>query len=378
MDPLTHTCVGAGLSAAGLRRTTALATPTLILAANAPDIDILAGFGAPYLSLAFRRGLTHGVPALLVLPLIVTTLLLGWDRWIRRRRRPDAEPARALPLWTLATLGVWTHPVLDWLNTYGMRWLLPFDGRWSYGDAVFILDPWLWLLLVGPTFLFWSSGAVVRGLWFLLALTLSLPVLWADVVPGWAGGLWLAGIGAWILLRLRGPGSGSAQGIARACLIGAGLYLAAMVGQGSLAESIVLDEAGGREVVEALMVGPLPADPSGAQVVVQEAERYRTGEFRWNRRPRVIWDREPRPRLDVTGEPSIRDMIAAAREHPEARRYLTWARFPIFRVDSGPGGVCHVKLLDARYVERGNGDGGGPLSGPRVLVPCPTPPSRIP
>jgi inner membrane protein len=377
VDPLTHTCVGAGLSAAGLRRTTALATPTLILAANAPDIDILTSFGAPYLSLELRRGLTHGVPALLVLPLFVTALILGWDRWIRRRRRPDADPARALPLWALANLGVWTHPVLDWLNTYGMRWLLPFDGRWSYGDAVFILDPWLWLLLVGPTFLFWSSGAGARMLWALLALALSLPVLLAEMVPGWARVLWIAGIGSWILLRLRHrSGSEDAQRIVRACLIVAGLYLAAMVGQGSLTSSIVQEEAGGSEVVEALMVGPLPADPFGAQVVVQEAESYRTGEFRWNRRPRVRWNAESLPRLEVTGDRDTLAMIATAREHPEARRYLAWARFPIFRVGVDLSAVCQVKLLDARYVDRGNG--GGALSGPRVQVPCPTPPASTP
>ncbi len=376
MDPLTHTCVGAGLSAAGLRRTTALATPTLILAANAPDIDIFTSFGAPYLSLELRRGLTHGVPALLVLPVLVTALVLGWDRWIRRRRRPDAEPTRALPLWALATLGVWTHPALDWLNTYGMRWFLPFDGRWSYGDAVFIMDPWLWLLLVGPTFLFWSSGVGIRILWALLALVLSVPVLLAEMVPGWARVLWIAGIGVWILLRVRHrPGSNDAQGIVRLCLLGAGLYLVGMVGQSSMVNSIVVDEAGGSEVVEALMVGPLPADPFGAQVVVQEAETYRTGEFRWNRRPRVDWNDELLTRLEVTGDSETRAMIATATEHPEAQRYLTWARFPIFRIDAGPGPACQVKLLDARYVDRGDGNGGGALSGPRIQVPCPTPPT---
>jgi len=36
------------------------------------------------------------------------------------------------------------HPTLDWLNTYGMRWLMPFSGRWFYGDAVFIVDPGCW------------------------------------------------------------------------------------------------------------------------------------------------------------------------------------------------------------------------------------------
>ena len=42
-----------------------------------------------------------------------------------------------------------THPVLDWLNNYGIRLLMPFSPRWFYGDAVFIIDPWLWLALGG-------------------------------------------------------------------------------------------------------------------------------------------------------------------------------------------------------------------------------------
>ena len=32
------------------------------------------------------------------------------------------------------------QPLLDWLNTYGVRFLMPFDGTWFYGDALFIID----------------------------------------------------------------------------------------------------------------------------------------------------------------------------------------------------------------------------------------------
>ena len=47
----------------------------------------------------------------------------------------------------LSYLGVLSHVALDWLNTYGVRLLMPFDGRWFYGDTLFIIDPWLWLTL---------------------------------------------------------------------------------------------------------------------------------------------------------------------------------------------------------------------------------------
>ncbi|MEX0342766.1 MAG: metal-dependent hydrolase, partial [Erythrobacter sp.] len=40
-----------------------------------------------------------------------------------------------------------THPALDWLNVYGIRLLEPFSSRWFYGDTLFIIDVWLWVLL---------------------------------------------------------------------------------------------------------------------------------------------------------------------------------------------------------------------------------------
>ena len=58
MDNLTHSLVGAALSRAGLDRRTPLATATLVVAANAPDIDVLSFVRGPYFALSFRRGIT--------------------------------------------------------------------------------------------------------------------------------------------------------------------------------------------------------------------------------------------------------------------------------------------------------------------------------
>jgi hypothetical protein len=41
MDPLAHTLFGATMAEAGLKRKTALATATLIIGANIPDIDAI-------------------------------------------------------------------------------------------------------------------------------------------------------------------------------------------------------------------------------------------------------------------------------------------------------------------------------------------------
>ena len=46
-----------------------------------------------------------------------------------------------------------THPILDWTNSYGVRFFLPWSSKWFYGDLVYIVDPYLWLILGGACFL---------------------------------------------------------------------------------------------------------------------------------------------------------------------------------------------------------------------------------
>lgn len=77
MDNLCHTLVGAAMGEGGLKRRTALAMPALLIGANLPDVDVLAYLWGPDTALGFRRGWTHGVPALVVWPFILTGLLLA-------------------------------------------------------------------------------------------------------------------------------------------------------------------------------------------------------------------------------------------------------------------------------------------------------------
>ena len=85
MDPLTHTLVGASLAATQLGRKTRLAAPALVIGANLPDIDVLSYFHGEDFALGFRRGWTHGVLALVVLPALLAGLLMLWDRWRGQR-----------------------------------------------------------------------------------------------------------------------------------------------------------------------------------------------------------------------------------------------------------------------------------------------------
>lgn len=148
MDNLTHSMVGAVLGQMGLRRKSGLAMPTLIIAANIPDIDATCTIWGT-LSLEMRRGLTHGPIAMLALPLLLTGAMIAFDRW--RRRRPSGVYLPVNPGWLLALayIGTLSHPAMDWLNSYGIRLLEPFSSRWFYGDTLFIIDIWLWAMLIG-------------------------------------------------------------------------------------------------------------------------------------------------------------------------------------------------------------------------------------
>ena len=146
MDNLTHSLVGAVLGQAGLKRLSGLGLPTLIIAANIPDID--AGctvYGIE--SLAMRRGLTHGPIAMLVLPVLLTGAMVAWDRWQSKRgTRPiDRPEVKPFALFLLALIGTLSHPAFDWLNNYGIRLLEPFSHQWFYGDSIFIIDLWMWI-----------------------------------------------------------------------------------------------------------------------------------------------------------------------------------------------------------------------------------------
>jgi inner membrane protein len=150
VDNLTHSLVGALLGQAGLKRRTGLAMPALIIGANIPDIDAACFFWLEGVEhLGFRRGITHGPPAMVLLPLLLAGALWWFDRWqTSRGTRPDARlPVSFKWLYLLSLVGTLSHPLFDWFNVYGIRLLEPFSSHWFHGDVLFIIDVWLWALL---------------------------------------------------------------------------------------------------------------------------------------------------------------------------------------------------------------------------------------
>ncbi|MGH7630630.1 MAG: metal-dependent hydrolase [Gemmatimonadales bacterium] len=302
MDNLCHTLAGAALARAGLDRRTPLAMPTLLVAANLPDVDVLAYLRDPLFALTFRRGWTHGVLAMAVLPVGLAGVMVAWDRMLRLRWRPGAKPAPPRDLLLVSLVGVLSHSLLDLLNTYGVRLLMPVSDRWFYGDTLFIIDAWL-------------SG--------LLAMA------W---LVGWGGrGRERAGEGR----------SGSARR-ARLVLGLAGLYIGGMFALGQVARRSAAREAAAIGIRPArIMASPVPVDPLRRSVLLDLGGSYRWGSFDW-RRP------APRSMLEPHAIPRNFEhpAVAAALEQPDGRAFRRWSRFPA--AATFPGGV---RLYDLRYAD---------------------------
>jgi len=166
---------------AGLNRKTALATLTLTLAAEAPDLDVLSRFGGPAFGFAHHRGFTH---SLLGVPLdaaaVVGFVYLIWRLRGRKVKDPKLPPRWGL-LFFYACLAGFSHILLDFTNNYGVRPFWPFYEKWYSWDIVFIVEPvmlaLLFLGLVLPAFFSMIDreiGARQRGPRGSVAATLAL------------------------------------------------------------------------------------------------------------------------------------------------------------------------------------------------------------
>ncbi|HEV3329464.1 MAG TPA: metal-dependent hydrolase [Bryobacteraceae bacterium] len=138
MDPLTHTATGLFLSRAGLNRLTPMAAPIVMLAANAPDIDIVTLAGGPLNYLHYHRHLTHALAAMPLMALLPVVLV--WAVGRRPIRWGGAFPA--------ALVAVASHLLLDYTNVYGIRLLLPFSPAWLRLDWTPVVDLWIWSALL--------------------------------------------------------------------------------------------------------------------------------------------------------------------------------------------------------------------------------------
>jgi len=138
LDNLTHSLVGLFLARAGLRNATPRGTLLMVLAANAPDADVVCTLGGAVSYIHWHRNLTHALIAMPVMAIAMVALV----RLISR------TPARWLPAFFAALIGVASHLALDLTNNYGVRLLLPFSGRWFSLDATPVIDFTIWAILL--------------------------------------------------------------------------------------------------------------------------------------------------------------------------------------------------------------------------------------
>jgi len=293
LDNICHTLTGAALSRAGLGGRTRFGPTALLVGANLPDLDVLV-FATNQSAVAFRRGWTHGVVAQVALPVLLTAVL-----WLLARRRASGHRTPLRPAWLLALsyLGVLSHVGLDYLNTYGVRLLAPFDWRWFYGDAVFIVDPWLWFVL---------------------------------------------GAGTWLARR-----HGTTRP-ARVAIVTALCYVAAMVAGTRVARAAVLEawrEAGNRPP-RAVMVGPVPLRPLSREVILDAGDAYVSGRFAFP--ADVAFSPERVPKNDTA--PSVE----VASRADDVRAFLVWSRFPYWTIEpEGAAGQVRVTVGDMRFGAQG-------------------------
>jgi inner membrane protein len=185
LEPLTHFLTGACLGRAGLNRKTALATATVTLAAEAPDLDVLGRIKGPVFGFAHHRGFTHSFLGLtLVSAAVVALMYLVWRMRGRKTSHPHGPPRWGL-LFLFAYAAGLSHILLDFTNNYGVRPFWPFSGKWYSWDIVFIVEPVILILLMAglavPALFAWisksskkSSNTVHRGPVGKLAAKLAL------------------------------------------------------------------------------------------------------------------------------------------------------------------------------------------------------------
>lgn len=377
MDNLTHSLVGLAASKAGLEKLSPHASLCSIVAANAPDSDIAAIlFGDRWTYLEHHRGITHSIIGTLVLALFVPLLFYGLDRFISRLRgRAPTIKVKGLIVTSLLVSA--THPLLDWTNNYGVRPLLPWTAEWFYGDLVFIVDPFMWLMFGGASFLLAKTRRQVI-FWLLLAIVLTYLVIAMPARRGIETGwplrvLWIIAILALAVSFMLNAGKRWGNRLAVTAFALVGLYIGALALLHQAAVSEVREQAraianqNGESVTDVAAM-PTLANPFNWLCIVETefaAYRFELSVLS-GRNDAAGFVRHERG--DISNSPAVEQ----AWQDRRAKIFLRFARFPVVHV---VGADCLTETLvqfaDLRYTQPGSTRGTFSLELP---VECPTRP----
>jgi membrane-bound metal-dependent hydrolase YbcI (DUF457 family) len=150
LDNLTHSLFGATLARTPLSRAGRGTTIALIVASNAPDVDIVMTAGGAVKYLEWHRGISHGPIGIVGLGVITAGMV-----WMGRRVYDQRSPSKAGEqdasfgmLVAVSIIGVLLHVLMDLPTSYGTRLLSPFDWHWFAVDWMPIVDIYLLMALV--------------------------------------------------------------------------------------------------------------------------------------------------------------------------------------------------------------------------------------
>ena len=375
MDNLTHSLVGLTVAKAGLEKLSPHATTLCVVAANFPDSDIVViPFGDRWTFLQHHRGITHAIVGVVALAILLPLIFYAVDRlWSRFRNRTPQTNLKGLMIASLIASA--THPLLDWTNNYGIRFFLPWSQKWSYGDLVFIVDPYIWLILGGASFLLTSQTTVRRVMWALVAAVLTFLVVASPRSsnlpnPRLIALLWIVAIVLLIVLFVKDArerwGSRIAL-VAIAMVLCYWSFLAiahsrAVIRGGEEAARIAGSNG---EVVGRIAAMPRLANPFRWDCVFETDHatyRFDLGLFDTARPAIPVRYEKP------TGK--VKEVLDKASQQRPAQVFLGFARFPVVKIANADCVTTTlVQFADLRYTEPGRSRGSFSLELP---VECPS------
>lgn len=381
MDNFSHSLAGLAAAKAGLERLSPGAGALCVLAANTPDADIVVLlFGGRWAFLQHHRGITHSIVGTLGLAIILPLIFYLADRTIARMR--SRQPSTRLKGLIAASLIVTaTHPLMDWANNYGVRLWLPWSSQWSYGDLVFIVDPFLWFVLGGAGFLLTSKSKLQIAFWLAPALVITYLLLNVSVERGLSNAfllqvLWIIAITGLVISFKLGAAQRWGNKIARAAFVVVVLYWGGLAFMHSLAlrearlAAAAIASQNGESVTDVAAM-PTLANPFQWQCVVETERAAYRYDVSLTRGRRDLSGLVRHERADVSGSPAI----ARASQDHRAQIFLGFARFPVARVI---GADCVTETLvqfaDLRYTQPGSSRGTFALE---VPVECPDPKEQV-
>ncbi|HXI62494.1 MAG TPA: metal-dependent hydrolase [Pyrinomonadaceae bacterium] len=379
MDNLAHSLVGLTSAKAGLDRLSPYATTVCVISANAADADFVSLLGDRWTLLKYHRGITHSVVGTIAIGILIPALAYVIERSVSSIRK--RAPRIRFPGLLLASMvAAATHPVMDWTNNYGVRPLLPWSGRWFYGDLVFIADPYIWLTLGALAFLMTSNSRSKLFGWSFIGLIATLVVGAASRQNGLESGavriafvVWIIGLLTVIGLRFFGVQRKVGQ---RAALTALALLMVYWIGLGFAHRAAA---------AETLLIANRIAAPQNERVIRAATMPTEANPFRWQSVAETDAAIYKFAVSVVSDSPDINNkgavtrfekpagqeaqLVSIAERDRRTQALLGFARFPLGRVNTDNcAGQALVQFADLRYTEPGRGRGNFSVN---IPVDCP-------